>query len=72
VLVLRYPSEAELLNEPTYMFVGNPRGDGEPALIPLADALTAGREPRWSSLIAVYDAVAAANAAAQRAARHAS
>ena len=71
VLVLRYPSEAELLNEPTYMFVGDRRGDGEAALVPLADALTASRGPRWSSLLAVYDAAAAANAAARRAARHA-
>jgi len=66
---MRYPSEAELLNEPTYMFAGDPRGDGEAALIPIADALSAGRGPRWSSLLAVYEA--AAYAAAQRAARRA-
>jgi hypothetical protein len=69
--VLRYRSEAELLNEPTYMFAGDLRGDGEAALVPLADALAAGRGPGWSSLLAVYDAAAAANAAARRAARHA-
>jgi hypothetical protein len=46
VLVLRYRSEAELLNEPTYMFAGDLRGDGEAALVPLADALAAGRGSR--------------------------
>lgn len=71
VLVLRYPSEVELLNEPTYMFAGDLRGDGEAALVPLTDLLSAGREPRWSSLLAVYDAAAAANTAARRAHRNA-
>jgi hypothetical protein len=71
VLVLRYPSEVELLNEPTYMFAGDVRGDGEAALLPLIDVLGAGRGPRWLSLLAVYDAAAAANAAARRAHRDA-
>jgi hypothetical protein len=71
VLVLRYRSEAELLNEPTYMFAGDLRGDIDAALVPLADALAAERGPGWSSLLAVYDAAAAANAAARRSSRHA-
>jgi hypothetical protein len=71
VLVLRYPAEAELLNEPTYMFAGDLRGDGEETLVLLTDALSAGRGPRWSSLLAVYDAATAANAAARRAHRDA-
>jgi hypothetical protein len=72
VLVLRYPAEVELLNEPTYMFAGDMRGDGEATLVPLTDALSAGRGPGWSSLLAVYDAAAAANAAERRAHRDAS
>lgn len=71
VLLLRYPSETELLNEPTYMFAGDPRGNGQPALHRLADVLANGRSPRWSPLIEVYDAVAAANAAHQRSVEHA-
>ena len=65
VLVLRYASEADLLNEPTYMFAGNRNNDADAALTPLIDELTSSRGPSWSALLTAYD-TAAANAAAER------
>jgi hypothetical protein len=67
VLFLRYRSDADLLNEPTAMFAGDPQGIHQEYLTPLRDALTSGRDPRWSALLAVYDQAAAAQAAHRRA-----
>jgi hypothetical protein len=66
VLLLRYPSESDLLNEPTYMFAGNRHKGPERELGALADALTEARGPGWSALLAVYRAAEAAAAEAER------
>jgi hypothetical protein len=60
VLLLRYPSDADLLNEPTYMFAGDRFGRADKPLRTLADALADARGPGWSALLAVYDAAQAA------------
>ena len=60
VLLLRYRSDSDLLNEPTYMFVGDRHGGHESGLRALTDALTEARGPGWSALLAVYDAAQAA------------
>lgn len=65
VLALRYASDADLLNEPTYMFAGNRNNAADAALPPLIDELTSSRGPSWSALLTAYD-TAAANAAAER------
>jgi hypothetical protein len=72
VLLLRYPSDSDLLNEPTYMFAGDRRGGQESGLRTLADALTEARGPGWSALLAVYDAAQAAAAETERYLRDAS
>jgi hypothetical protein len=66
VLLLRYRSDADLLNEPTAMFAGDPHGAHQEYLEPLRDALSNGRDPRWSALLTVYDQAAAAEAAHRR------
>ncbi|WP_143532319.1 ATP-binding cassette domain-containing protein [Saccharothrix sp. ALI-22-I] len=70
VLLLRYPSDADLLNEPTYMFAGGTHGNHS-ELVPLRDALTSSRGPGWSALLIAYDHVVAAQAAHRRAQGHA-
>jgi len=72
VLLLRYRSDSDLLNEPTYMFAGDRHGSHEPGLRTLADALTEARGPCWSALLAVYDAAQAAAAETERYLRDAS
>lgn len=66
VLLLRYPSESDLLNEPTYMFAGNRHGGPERELRALSEALTEARGPGWSALLSVYRAADAAAAEAER------
>jgi predicted nucleic acid-binding Zn-ribbon protein len=66
VLVLRYASEQDLLNEPTRMLSTRHREDGGLELIPLADALTSGRGPGWSALLSAFDAIQAQRAAAMQ------
>ena len=66
VLLLRYPSDSDLLNEPTYMFAGDRHGRAEQGLRALADTLTEARGPGWSALLAVYDAAEAAAAETER------
>jgi hypothetical protein len=66
VLLLRYPSDSDLLNEPTYMFAGDRHGSAGQGLRALADALTEARGPGWSALLAVYDAAQAAAAETER------
>lgn len=66
VLVLRYASEQELLNEPTRMFSSRHRQDDRLELISLADALTSGRGPGWAALLSAFDAVEAQQSAAGR------
>jgi chromosome segregation protein len=66
VLLLRYRSDTDLLNEPTYMFAGDRYGTHETGLRTLADALTEARGPSWSALLAVYDAAQAAAAETER------
>jgi hypothetical protein len=72
VLLLRYRSDTDLLNEPTYMFAGDRHGAHETGLRTLADALTEARGPSWSALLAVYDAAQAAAAETERYLRDAS
>ncbi|GAB3977177.1 hypothetical protein GCM10029978_066180 [Actinoallomurus acanthiterrae] len=71
VLLLRYQSTTDLLNEPTYMFAGDIDGGRQETLIPLADVLTDGRGPGWSSLLTVYNRAAEAQAAHRRSQDHA-
>ena len=66
VLLLRYPSDSDLLNEPTYMFAGDRHGGAGQELRALADALTEARGPGWSALLAVYDVAQAAAAETER------
>jgi len=72
VLLLRYPSDSDLLNEPTYMFAGDRHGGAGHGLRALADALTEARGPGWSALLAVYDAAQAAAVETERYLRDAS
>jgi hypothetical protein len=72
VLLLRYRSDTDLLNEPTYMFAGDRHGTHETGLRTLADALTEARGPSWSALLAVYDTAQAAAAETERYLRDAS
>jgi hypothetical protein len=72
VLLLRYPSDSDLLNEPTYMFAGDRHCGTGQGLRALADALTDARGPGWSALLAVYDAAQAAAAETERYLRDAS
>ncbi len=72
VLLLRYPSDSDLLNEPTYMFAGDRHGGAGQGLQALADVVTEARGPGWSALLSVYDAAQAAAAEVERYLRDAS
>ena len=72
VLLLRYPSDSDLLNEATYMFAGDRHGGSGQGLRALADALTEARGPGWSALLTVYDVAQAAAAETERYLRDAS
>ncbi|MEV0453688.1 hypothetical protein [Catellatospora methionotrophica] len=54
VLLLRYRSEQDLLNEPTYMYVADTDGLIGDTLRPMTELLTGSRDSIWHPLLSVY------------------